>query len=336
MKKLKKSQIFAIVTCGLAALLLTFVLMVGLRSEGFGAGESGAAHTHLNSQELDPEELDLDSLEIRWLTGPVTVGASPDGKIHVTERSNKALDEGSKMDVSVKSGKLSVRWDGQWFRQWFNVNLGWFGHLDKELEVLLPPGLAGDLSELEVGNTSGSLRVSGYSAEEMDISTVSGALELAACRAETKLSVESVSGDVTLTGTVCEEDVDISTVSGAIEVDGGSGREVHIKTVSGGCQYAGTAHQLRMSTVSGELLAALNSSPEEAELASVSGGLRLNLPEGSGFTVNFSSVSGEFTTDFPVERNGGKSGAARSGSGTSEIAMSTTSGGMKIGYTGRK
>lgn len=332
MKKLKKSQIFTIVTCGLAAVLLTMVLAAGLNADSFGFGphREPPPREEESSQALDPQEENIDSLEIKWLDGPVTVGLSPDGLIHITERSAKQLDEAHQMDVSVKSGRLSVRWDGQWFRRWFNVNLGWLGGwMDKELEVLLPAGLAGDLEELQVENTSDTLQIADCHAQRAAVSTVSGRLSLQNCTGEERLNLSSVSGDVVLEGGSGGEAVHISTVSGSVEAQAVACREeLNISTVSGGCRYQGTARVLHMDTVSGDMEAALGNCPDEAALDSVSGGLRLELPEGAGFVADYSSVSGAFDTDFPVEKSG--DGKARCGSGGGAIRMSTTSGNMGI------
>lgn len=332
MKKLKKSQIFTIVTCGLAAVLLTMVLAAGLCADSFGFGPRGepARRGVESSQALDPQEEDIDSLEVKWLDGPVTVGLSPDGLIHITERSAKQLDEAHQMDVSVKSGRLAVRWDGQWFRRWFNVNLGWLGgRLDKELEVLLPAGLAGDLEELLVENTSDALRIADCHAQKTEVSTVSGSVTLQNCTGEEGLNLSTVSGEVVLEGGSGGEAVRISTVSGGVEARAVTCREeLNISTVSGGCRYQGTARVLHLDTVSGEMEAVLGSCPDQAALDSVSGGLRLELPEGAGFVASYSSISGAFDTDFPVERSG--DGKARCGNGGGTIHMSTTSGNMGI------
>lgn len=327
--KLKKSQIFLIITAGAAALLLTMVLVTGLSTDhfGFGQGNSGP-RTNTNAHLVDPVESEVTGLEVKWLDGPVTIGSSPDGMIHITERSSRQLKEDQKMEVSVKSGVLSVRWDGQWFRRW--INISWFGMLDKELEILLPSGLAQELTELKAESTSDALNVTGCHAKKMAFSNVSGAIRLTDCAASEGLSASTVSGDLAFTGTTCDEDMDLSTTSGSVAVEGGFSQELRVNTVSGECLYRGSARTLFLHTVSGDMQAELNNSPDEANLEAVSGALRLALPEESGFVAEYSSVSGEFTTDFAVERGSGKSGRARYGTGASAIRMSTTSGDMTI------
>ena len=153
---------------------------------------------------------------------------------------------------------------------------------------------------------------------------------MSGCAAAEQLSASTVSGDIILTGTTCDEAMQLNTTSGSVSVEDGFSQELSISTVSGGCRYHGSASALFLHTVSGGMQAELNNSPDEAGMEAVSGSLRLALPEETGFTAEFRSVSGAFRTDFPVESASGKSGKARCGTGAAAIRMSTTSGDMSI------
>lgn len=328
MRKLKKSHIFIIITFSIAAVLLTLVLIAGMNAEPFQSAAPDTARTHSNPKDFDLSEYPIDSLDISWLTGPVTVGISPDDKVHVTERSAKALDDGERMKVTVDSGTLKIRWDGQWFRRFFNIDLGWLGiKSDKELEVLLPRDTAQNLAAAGVSNTSGELSITGCAAEEMNISTVSGALSAGSCSAEA-LSVNSVSGSVTLADVSAAESMSVSTVSGGMELSGVNAGELSLDTVSGVCKLAGQAQGLSVSTISGDISASLGSEPLTVDMDSVSGALRLELPPACGFTVEHDSVSGSFNCAFPTEELGGQ--RLRCGSGGADVRMNTTSGSMDI------
>lgn len=325
---MKKRQIFTIVTCAIAALFLTGVLVAGLAAEpSESAPASKAARTHTNSELIDLEEYDIDSLDINWLTGPVTVGVSSDNKIHVTERSAKALSESERMTVDEDAGTLVIRWDSQWFRKFFNVDFGWFGRRDKELEVLLPKEVAEALVAVEVENVSDTLSVTGCTVESMTISTVSGTLELSSCAAET-LNANTVSGSIELSGVTASEDASLNTVSGDMELTGLSAGELTLDTVSGSCKFSGQADGLSVNTISGDVTADLKVEPREVDMDSVSGGLKLELPVSAGFTVKHDSVSGNFECAFKTEELGG--GRLRCGSGGADITMNTTSGNMMI------
>ena len=323
--KLKKSQIFTITACGIAAVLLTGVLAAGLSGVGPNPQGAGGVRGCTNQKDIEIEEDEMTGLEVKWLDGPVTVGLSPDEKVHVVERTYKPLSEGERMEVSLSSGKLSVRWDGQWFRRW--INIGWFGKLNKELEVLLPQRVAENLEEIKVENTSDYLAVTDCGAEKLEVSSVSGSVSVDQCMAE-QLQASTVSGELVLTGVRGTEKLSANTTSGEVSVKGGYAQELEITTVSGGVLYEGEAEKLHASTVSGTMRVNAKNCPEEAHMESVSGDLYLGLPENAGFTAEYSSVSGEFATDFPCEKTGG--GKARYGSGGAEIRMSTTSGGMTV------
>lgn len=326
--KLKKRHIFTIAACTIAAVFFTCVLVIGLAAEpGSRPIKSDIVRGHENTLAIDPVEDEVDSLDISWLTGPVTVGISPDDKIHVTERSAKKLDESDKMKVSVGSGVLTVRWDGQWFRKFFNVNLGWFGQKDKELEVLLPAGLSQELITLDVSNTDGDMSVTGCNAETVDVSTVSGELNVSACSGD-EMNMNTVSGGVELSNVSAAGSMTVNTVSGGMELSGVTSETLVIDTVSGSCRLAGQAAEFNANTISGDILMSLTSLPEDVDMDSVSGGLTLELPGGSGFTVEHDSVSGSFKCAFPTEDLGG--GRKRCGGGEASIRMNTTSGSMDI------
>lgn len=327
MRKLKKSHIFIIITFSIAAVLLTLVLIAGMHAGPFEPDFDPAPRTNANSKTFDPEEYEIDSLDISWLAGPVTVGISSDGKVHVTERSSKALDESERMDVSVSGGVLTVRWDSQWFRRFFNLDLGWFGRRDKELEVLLPRDTAKALTAVEASNTSDDMDISGCTAEAINISTVSGALNLSDCSAG-GLEASAVSGNVVLTAVSSDEAMTVSTVSGGMELTGISAGELRLDTVSGSCKLEGQAEGLSVSTISGDVAASLRTQPVDVDMDSVSGALKLGLPSSAGFTVEHDSVSGSFSCAFPTEDLGGH--RLRCGSGGASIRMNTTSGSMDV------
>ena len=327
--KLKKRHIFTIAACAIAAVFFTLVLAIGLTSNlAEVMPDKNQVRSHENAVVLDPEDEKLEEIDISWLTGPVTVGMSTDGKIHVTERSAKELSESDQMKVTLGAGALKIQWDHQWFRRFFNVNLGWFGQRDKELEVLLPRELAGELVTMAVSNTSGEMSVAGCKAETMNLSSVSGQLSVNSCSAE-ELALNNVSGDVSLNEVSATEKITVSTVSGGMELSGVDAEALDLDTVSGGCKLSGSARNLHVSTISGDIFASLTAEPLDVDMDSVSGGLALELPPASNFTAEHDSVSGSFKCDFATEDLGG--GRVRCGSGSgAEIRMNTTSGGMEI------
>ena len=66
---------------------------------------------------------------------------------------------------------------------------------------------------------------------------------------------------------------------------------------------------------------------KNVDIGTVSGGITLGLPENDGFNARYSSVSGRFNSEFPVEMSG-KHGIYKNGD--IEISLGTVSGGIKI------
>lgn len=327
--KLKKSQIFTIVTFSTAALLLTGILVIGMNTDGFRFGEimnEAMGFHNAEKVELSQDEA-VEEVEINWVAGPVTVGKSPDNNIYVTESAYREIGEEDAMKVSFSGGKLTVRWDGQWFRRWVNWSIFNFGRGDKALEVLIPESESVDMS---VSNTSGGVRVEGFAGKGMSFSSTSGDLLLAGLTVEKDLNASTVSGDIIMDG-VAGGELNISTTSGSLKMEGMTAESLNISTTSGESAYSGGAKEIHGSTVSGEMDFALTECPAQAALESVSGDVTLGLPENDGFTAIYSSVSGEFESDFPTTGDKGKhNGTVSYGTGSAKLKFSTTSGEMEI------
>ena len=163
-----------------------------------------------------------------------------------------------------------------------------------------------------------------------------------ACVSST-LAVEGVQGSF-----------ELSAVNGAMELSDLSG-DLHISEVSGettGVRLAGTlklntvsgaAHlsesnlsQVALSTVSGDvtLQTSLGSGPYNFD--SVSGSVRLVVPEGTACTAQLNSVSGRLHTSLPVNSSRSQRGAHRVDilGGGAAVALKSVSGGLWIGPEG--
>lgn len=121
------------------------------------------------------------------------------------------------------------------------------------------------------------------------------------------LSVETVSSSVTVIGLQADE-MDIETVSGGISLDGTAVGELDCESVSGETEVIGTITR-------------------SASFDSVSGGITLSLPQDTGFTAEFDSVSGKFTSDFETTKQDDE---YRCGPGGIDLSFETVSGNVKI------
>ena len=193
----------------------------------------------------------------------------------------------------------------------------------------VPAQVAAQLEELRCTTVSGTVTARGFSAEELEFASDSGSLELYDLRGE-EASFQAGSGALLLQGAQIAGELRADTGSGTLELRDVAAGRAELSSVSGGLWYQGQADQLAAGTISGVVEAALAACPQQARMTSVSGGLTLALPEDAGFEAAFSSMSGEFRSDFPVSGDRGPSGRALYGDGRCKLEFATTSGSMVV------
>ncbi|MGI6254550.1 MAG: DUF4097 family beta strand repeat-containing protein [Acutalibacter sp.] len=128
------------------------------------------------------------------------------------------------------------------------------------------------------------------------------------------------------------QEVKVETVSGPVELQNFAAGHLQVETVSGAVRVWGSVEEASLQTVSGELWFTGEKVPQRLKLNSVSGSLSVTLPQGeTGFTVEYSSVSGRFTSQFPLTgKLNGHDGRAVWGDGTSQVRMDTVSGALEL------
>ena len=182
---------------------------------------------------------------------------------------------------------------------------------------------------LQISSVNGDVHIdSGLEAEQLTVKTASGDLEgeNLCCR---QMLFKSASGDLRADGNwekLCTE-----TLSGDIDL---SGQAVQLQagTASGDIQFSGTVQNVQADSASGDLILECTTLPERAQLQSKSGDVELSVPDGAGFSLQYSVVSGDMESEFPlVGAVGGKSGSAvyLDGSG-STFHLSSVSGDIAL------
>jgi DUF4097 and DUF4098 domain-containing protein YvlB len=208
--------------------------------------------------------------------------------------------------------------------------------------ISVPRGAQADIrtasGEIDVEGLSGAVALASISGD-VRANDLTGGLTVSTTSGEVKLEdiagtldVESISGDVTLEdGNV--DGATVSTTSGEVELDGVTGA-LKLISVSGDVRVGDARDgQLELSTTSGgiEYEGSLGRG-SVSKVDSISGDVRLRLPESSGFRLDASTVSGDLSSEFEL-RDGepslrGLSGVAGDGSAT--LTIGTTSGDISI------
>ena len=162
---------------------------------------------------------------------------------------------------------------------------------EKDLTVLLPRTVAENLTAVDLSGVSADFAVDRLTVRDaFSFDTASG-----------KLKTEAL----TATGAKA----DVNSVSGDIELDGS------FREVKAGCTRGETDLKLRYGSAA-------------VEVSTVSGEVDVELPAGTGFTLDYSTVSGELEYDFPLTKS--KDGKYVCGDGACRIEVGTTSGSLSV------
>jgi hypothetical protein len=187
-------------------------------------------------------------------------------------------------------------------------------------------GLAG---AVELGTVSGDVRADEL-AGGLTVATTSGEVRLQDVAGV--LQVTTISGDVTLEGGKVDG-ATVKTTSGEIDLDGAVG-PLDLGTVSGDISVR-DAHEakLTLATTSGDIDYEGDLARDGAnQLSTISGDVKLRLPDTSGFRLDASTVSGEMHSDFDL--SGGQAGLGtldgQAGDGGASVNVNTTSGEISL------
>ena len=162
---------------------------------------------------------------------------------------------------------------------------------EKDLTVLLPRTVAENLTAVDLSGVSADFAVGKLTVRDaFSFDTTSGKLEMQSMNAP-------------------QAKADVSSVSGNVELDG-SFREV------------------KAGSTSGEIDLMLRNAPAAVEVSTVTGEVDVELPAGTGFTLDYSTVSGELECDFPLTKS--VDGKFVCGDGACRIEVGTTSGSLSV------
>jgi DUF4097 and DUF4098 domain-containing protein YvlB len=263
-------------------------------------------------------------LEVDNLKGRIEVRAWDRNEVKIEGNLGQGVE---KLEIVGDHEHLSVR------VKYPKNGMGFFSGSDKsepsELRLMVPRQV-----DLEASAVSADVDVADIAAGELSINSVSG--DITVVGAPREASIDSVSGDQHLT--INSTKVSTESVSGEITLRGRLGGEVHVETVSGDIDVAGyqsSVRKLTGTTVSGDLSIRTGfSSGGHIGLDSVSGDLTLHVPRNLSAQVRGKSFSGDLEApEVTVERpkhGPGSSFEHRYGNGDGEITLESFSGDARL------
>lgn len=258
-----------------------------------------------NRYDYEVDGATVQSLEVRTTGGDVVFGVSENENIYIVEHAAAALPEDKQASIQVVDGVLRV---GQGQRSSSGFVFFGYGALQSDFEIYLPH----------------------KAYENVTIVTSSGDVDLDDNREFGHLYVKTTSGDVDLPRVSCAL-AEITTVSGDVELSGNI-EEANVQTISGEMELSGTIGRILLHTTSGDTDLRLDTVPENMDVETVSGDVRVYMPDNDGFTLRYKRVSGDLRSDFPLTTSfGSRSGYATYKNGElSEYSMTTVSGDLRL------
>lgn len=243
----------------------------------------------------------FDTIKIDWVNGGVNVISYDGDTVKIEETSTDDIEEKYELRWRIKANVLTVK-PCKSTLEWSLANK----IPEKELYIYIPEDLASNMNKIEIDTASAGISVIGITATEFDTSTASGDTWLEKCSAM-NINIENVSGYVNLTE-INAENIDAETVSGNVEI-------------------MGTVKDITAESVSGIILLCTDNAPQTADISTVSGDVRFEIPDNDGFNIELDSVSGKITSDFPLTIN---SGNQTYGNGSRNYNIETVSGNVNI------
>ncbi len=316
----------AMAVCAVIVIISVAVSVSGLF--GTGALEYADAEKYTAGEAVIGEM--IQSLDISWISGRVTVEYHSGDTVELTEASDKAIDEDMKLRWWLDGGTLRVQYAKKGFR------MGW--NREKKLTVLLPEGIA--LREVRVSTVSGDISIPALRAESLSLNAVSGGIN--ACGEAKVFSSVTTSGNQVLRVTGSAERVSAASTSGRISLEADTAGEIEVSAISESIQVkAERVQRCDVHSTSGAVTADLKEADRveavttsggitvitagfsSLKAVSTSGGINVQLPEQPGFTAKIKTTSGKIDYDMPLSRQGD---VYVCGDGSAEVEISATSG----------
>lgn len=230
---MKTSAIIRIIIYSLLIVILSGILVFGITSEGlswnmisFNIGSSsGLLRNGTQANSMSFEANDIEEIVVLWVNGEVAIASSDKNTISY-ETTNDHTDLPTV--YKLENGRLTIG---------FTNKTGSFGNTGgKSLTLSLPQNWAGkylrvdsvsadvnvkniaNLSKAKFDNVSGEIHLVNFICEEMEISTVSGHMNLYCHFNEAKIDAVSANCTITLLGNTSPEALSFNSVSGNFEL----------------------------------------------------------------------------------------------------------------------
>jgi hypothetical protein len=312
------------------ALVVVGLLLLAFQVFGGGFAIGGAGSITLVDQDYQGKRIELSAA-----ASDVEIRPGDGSRIHIEAIQRGGSRGDYQIDVTPSGDTVRVAETSSSF-------FCFFCSRSVSYRISMPAGAQADIhtasGEIDVQGLSGAVALGSVSGDVrasdltggLAVSTTSGEVQLNDVAG--KLDVGSISGDIKLeNGNV--NGATVNTTSGEVELDGVSGA-LKVTSVSGDIKIREAhAGRLDLSTTSGEIQYQGDLARASASVVnSISGDVRLRLPESSSFRLDASTVSGDISSEFELSeaQQARWSLGGVAGDGSAALTIGTTSGDIQV------
>lgn len=250
-----------------------------------------------NSQTIPLEG--ISTIEVGYVAESIEVGVSPDENLVINEYFRKGATPPMFARIQVGNGRVQVK----------NGNRLNFFYAGGRVEVLLPASWVGSLQ----------------------LSTIGGSIKSDSVLTLSSLQAKTVSGHVGFLD-VSAGVIRLVTTSGSVQVGHAAGN-MEFSTVSGTVKVEAAEGNGNFKSTSGSVRVFFRQVDGPVTASTISGGVRLGLPETSSYELDARSISGSIHTAFDGALHFEKRSRAYGFIGEAphySVRINTTSGGIHI------
>jgi DUF4097 and DUF4098 domain-containing protein YvlB len=236
---------------------------------------------------------EIKKVDITWVSGEIDVVMGEGTELTVAETS-EGLSDDAKMHYYIKDDKLTIHYSKAMLKEDIDPE-------KKHLRVEIPSGI-----ELDIDSVNANVTIGDAVLGRIKLTSISGNAKFGSVISN-EIKTETIEGTFSAVDIVADKFISDS-VSGAVSISTISANEIKLKTVSGKTDmYISKKSKVKVSGVSGEV--------------------SLDIAENTGATVEFSTMSGTFSSDKPHKTN---NKTYIFGKGETEITVETVNGNLNI------
>ena len=236
----------------------------------------------------------IDTIDLDYTTGDVTLTESASDKIVITETARKELEDKQKVHTWIEGTTLHIRFCA-------SAKKLDMTNLDKKLRIEIPSGLK--FADINFKLVTGDINAS--------------------CSAD-NIKLHTTTGDVVLYQKGDSKLVDVDTTTGLAKVEVENADTLSVNVTSGDVSVsAANVKELSSKTTTGESDYTFTQVPAATTLKATSGSIVIYLPQEADLTADIKATTGEISYEQAFAKNGN---SYVCGSGANQLSAHTTTG----------